>query len=337
MLPAGLTHKDNMTASANGGRGFDPYERSRGDDRQAIRVGMNGFYFAVLLGLSGVLFLALPLYLLPQSPWWALLALPIGLSGALHWGLIHEATHNVLHPKRRMNRLMGRALGVVFLCPFDVLRFGHLCHHALNGRWSDRPELYDPGKTPRYRAWLVYYFRLFFGLYGGELICPILAMLPRPILRRVARSMAYEANGDALRMPDVAEKQLTSPERLRWIRMDALLIFGLWALAFWLYAWWIFLFFGVLIMRGWLVSFLDNAPHYGTPLGDVQQGHDTYLPPALRWLVLNGNFHGTHHRHPTLPWSQLAAQFEADGIGYRGRYLAAPWRQLRGPMPQKVS
>ena len=54
---------------------------------------------------------------------------------------------------------------------------------------------------------------------------------------------------------------------------------------------------------------------------------------SLATLVLNTNLHGTHHRHPNLPWIALPEAFRRDGGSYAGSYLLNPWRQLRGPIP----
>jgi fatty acid desaturase len=78
---------------------------------------------------------------------------------------------------------------------------------------------------------------------------------------------------------------------------------------------------------------MDNAPHYGGELADPDQGFDMRLPGRLGALVLNTNLHGTHHRHPNLPWTALPRAFRKDGGTYAGSYLVVPWRQLRGPVP----
>ena len=301
-----------------------------GSGRARVPVALNSAYLLAILALNILLFGGLPVVLLPLSGWYALLLVPVCLSAPLHWALIHEATHRLLYPAPMANRAAGRVLSVLFLCPFDVLRVGHLCHHALNGRPSDRPELYNPAKAPRWRAGLVFYFRLGIGLYLGELVCTLLSLLPRPILRKVARSMAYGGNDDSLRIPDIAEHQLTAPRRLIQIRIDAVLILLMWALAIWAWGWTAWMFLAAVLVRGAFVSLYDNAPHYGMPLGDVHQGHDSRFTPALRWLVLNANFHGTHHRNPTLPWSELPRRFAQEGGTFRGHFLASPFQQLRG-------
>jgi len=300
-------------------------------NRERIDVAQNLGYVAVILSANAALFLALPIWLLELSGWWSLLALPLALTAIPHWGLIHEAVHGVLHPNRRMNRTLGQFLGIPFLCPYNILRAGHLCHHALNGRPSDRPELYEPARGGLgVRAF--YYFRLFFGLYGGELFCTLLCFVPRQRLRRITRRLAYDGNSDSLQMPDIVERQLTDPRPLMLLRLEATAIVLLVGGSLVLYGPWFPVLLAALILRGMLISFLDNAPHYGTALGDIRQGHDLGLHPGWRRLVMNGNFHGTHHRHPTLPWTAWPQRFHDDGASFAGGYFRHPLRQLRGPI-----
>jgi len=325
-----------LSGPAEAPRSFALFDRLPEGTRAGIRTRLNLTYVAAMVAVNLLLFVALPLWLLPHSTWWALLLVAVMLTAPAHWALVHEAVHGLLLRDRAWNKRLGRALSVAFLCPFQVLRFGHLCHHALNGRPSDRPELYDPARKGWLWARVVFYYRLFFGLYLGELYCVLLCFLPRPLLRRVARSMAYEGNPDSLRMAEVAERQLTEPRPLAEMRSDAALILLLLAASLALYGAWWWLLVLALLGRGLPISFLDNAPHYAMPLGDLRQGHDLRLAQPLRWLLLNGNFHGTHHRHPTLPWTAWPARFAADGGRFQGSYFRTPLRQLRGPRPVPV-
>jgi len=60
------------------------------------------------------------------------------------WSLVHEAVHGHFHERPAVNKAAGQLLSLLFLAPFDGLCFGHLSHHALNPRASERPEFYDP-------------------------------------------------------------------------------------------------------------------------------------------------------------------------------------------------
>ncbi len=130
-----------------------------------------------------------------------------------------------------------------------------------------------------------------------------------------------------------AERALLAPAVLRRIRLEAALVLVLLVAAFHLYGEWWPVLVAALLGRAFLISFLDNAAHYDAPLADPAQGYDLRAPRLVRTLVLNANFHGTHHRWPNLPWSALPEAFERDGGRYHGRYLLWPWRQLRGPRP----
>ena len=68
-----------------------------------------------------------------------------------------------------------------------------------------------------------------------------------------------------------------------------------------------------LLVRGFLVSFLDNAYHYGTRTDDRRYALHLATPVWLQRYLLNFNFHYMHHRHPTMPWNRLDALVAEDG------------------------
>jgi fatty acid desaturase len=289
---------------------------------------------ALVLSANLACGLAVPLLLPASGPWLLLALVALAALTVPHWALIHEAVHGHLHPDRRLNEALGRALGVLFGAPFAVLRFGHLSHHALNSNPAERPELYDPAATPRWRARAAYYPRLLFGVYFAELASSLVCLLPRRLLAPIVRRVFYEGSPGAGGMADRAERRLLGDgRRLAQVRLDGVLALLWLGACLWLYgdhAW----AFGLAVLaRGAVVSFMDNAPHYAGPLGDAGQGYDTRAPRALAPLILNTNLHGTHHRHPALPWTALPRAFAADGAAYAGSYLAVPWRQLAGPIP----
>jgi fatty acid desaturase len=265
------------------------------------------------------------------APW--CLAPAFVLATIPHWALIHEAAHGHLHRCARVNETAGRLLSILFLAPFDGLRFGHLSHHALNARAVERPELYDPARHSRTAATLGYFFRLLGGLYLVELASGPLSLLPRQLLRPMIRRLFYDGEPEAGAMADRAERALLAPATLRRLRFDALAILAVVGLALWAHgsAWPVLLL--AILGRAFLVSIMDNAPHYQGALADPRQGYDLRAPGPLATLVLNANLHGTHHRHPNLPWNALPEAFRRDGERYAGSYLLRPWRQLHGPVP----
>ena len=294
---------------------------------------LNLGYAALVAALALASLLAVPLALAAGYPSAAWLLVPFVLATVPHWALIHECVHGHFHARRGLNEAAGRVLAILFLAPFDGLRFGHLSHHALNARPSERPEFYDPAERSGLRAVAAFYGRLLCGVYLLEVASAPLALLPRRVLRPFVRWVFYDGTPDAGHMADRAERVLLAPETLSRMRRDAVLILALLGAAFFLYGQHWPLLAAALLGRAFLVSFLDNAPHYDGALADPDQGYDLSLPRPLARLVLNTNLHGTHHRHPTLPWTALPGAFARDGAEFAGSYLVTPWRQLRGPMP----
>ena len=254
------------------------------------------------------------------------------LTTVMHWALIHEAIHGHLWPTKAGNDRLGRLLAILYFSPLAVLRFGHLSHQALNATAVERPEALRPPRRRGPSTLLVYHARLLFGLYLVEVAGSVLALLPVRRLRPIVRRLFYEGEAEARGMAGRAERHLLDDAFVRQIRVDGLLSLALLGTAFWAAganAPWLV---AALALRALIVSFMDNAPHYGGALGDPAQGHDMDAPAALTPLLLNSNLHGTHHRHPSLPWTALPGAMRADGTVGRGSYFRLPLRQLRGPL-----
>lgn len=302
--------------------------------RDIEHTGLNMTIVTAVTSWNALLFFGLPLLLLPLSAHYGWLILPLTLLSITHWAIIHEAVHGSLHPDRTVNDRLGRLLAVLFGAPFNVLRFGHLAHHALNGKEADRPELYDPATANPVVVRAVFYLRLLVGLYAAEFISSVLCLLPRRVLRPLVRTAFFEGGSEreARRMADRAERQLLDPGRLRATRIEGVLVIALLGLSALAYGSFWPLLVVALLGRAVLISVMDNAPHYGGVTDDWAQGYDTRAPGLIGALVLNTNLHGTHHRHPNLPWRVLPAAFRRDGGAYTDSYLILPWRQLRGPI-----
>lgn len=270
----------------------------------------------------------LPLLLLPIDPRWGWLLLPGVLLSNAWWAFIHEAIHGVMFEDRGINRLAGRFSAVLYGAPFDLLRWGHLLHHAHSRTERERSEVYVAGRDNRRVATIGYYFRLFGGLYLVELVGGLLVLLPRRMLRRVVDQIASPCN-----VIGELAKRLLNAETLRDARLEALAIIVVHAAAFALYsehAWMLAL---AMAGRGLLISLVDNAFHYGTPLDDIRYARNLELPATLSRLILHFNLHGAHHLRSRVPWQQLPEWHRQSGQGYQGGWFASVFRQLRGPIP----
>lgn len=271
---------------------------------------------------------ALPLWLLPGNPAWGWLLLPLALLTLPSWALAHETFHGTFCRQLRANVIAGRLLAVLFGSPFRVLRLGHLLHHGLSRTPRERSEVFDDRKQSWGAAAPAYYFRLLGGLYLYEVLCVFLFLLPLPWVHTASRWLSTDAN-----VVETMAEQLTKPDALREVRLDALailLLYGAAFLAYGVHGWMLAL---ALAARGLIVSLNDNAYHYGTPLNDPRYAMCLRLPPALATLALNFNYHGTHHHSPNLGWQDLPYAFEAAGGAFEMDMGRALLRQFKGPVP----
>ncbi|MEW5768814.1 MAG: fatty acid desaturase [Pseudomonadota bacterium] len=272
----------------------------------------------------------LPVWLLPRDAAWGwLLLVPVLLSNGW-WAFIHDAIHGSLFQDKAANRLAGRLNAILYGAAFDLLRWGHLLHHAYNRTARDRTEVYVAGQDDRPRFAADYYFRLFGGLYLFEVLGALIHLLPRTLILRASRRP-----GGAHNVVEIVTGKLLQPATLRAVRIDGASVLALHALAFALYgehAWMLLL---ALAGRALLISLVDNAFHYATPLDDTRFGRNLVLPAWASALVLHFNLHGAHHLRPNLPWWALPAYHRQSGAGFQQGWFAALFAQLRGPIEER--
>ncbi|MEA3115202.1 MAG: hypothetical protein QOG58_5001, partial [Caballeronia sp.] len=236
-----------------------------------------------------------------QALW---LGVPLVVLAPTHWGLIHEAIHGQLLPRRRLNESAGRVLAITFLLPFDAVRFGHLMHHRFTREPYDRPDVHDSSSN-RVRARIHYYARLLGGLYAAELALPVLAFLPVGRTRQVVAQAIGNEGPAGLNVQRLFVGFAGDPVRRSRIRRDWLLSLLLHAGAFYLYgAWWPTLAM-TMYLRGVWLSVADNLPHYDVALDEPERARNFHAPRIWQAVLMNHHLHQLHHRHPTLPWTAL--------------------------------
>ena len=241
----------------------------------------------------------------------------------LHWGLLHESIHGNLFADSVANKRAGRLLGAFLGLSWDVMRFGHLLHHSNNRHEFDRPEAIAPGST-RARTALPYFAKLF----GGHAMISALSSfglsLPSGFVRRLIPPVEP--------MRAAALRAFLNPERQARIRGDVAAIVILIATAVWCWSARWPLFAATIAARFFMLSLLDNAPHYATPLDSGTYARNTRLPLWVSCLVTAHNFHGVHHRATGLKWQELRAAFVNSGAAYEGTWTAMVLHQFRGPV-----
>lgn len=269
--------------------------------------------------------LVVPL-LLPISSAWGWLLLPAALLTNSWWAFQHEAMHDSLFADKRANRLVGRLHAIAYGAAFDLLRWGHLLHHAMSRTCSERSEVYA-GERPTPAFVFAYYLRLFGGLYIAEVVGTLLLLLPRPWQQSLVTRLARPDN-----VIGELHARISEARTLRAARNDALAMVLLHAGVIWLYGEHAWMYALLLTGRALAVSLVDNAFHYGTALDEPRQAMNLVLPAWAGALILHFNLHGAHHLRPGLPWWQLPDFHRAHGLGFQMSWWPALFRQLRGPI-----
>lgn len=270
---------------------------------------------------------ALPTWLLPQHPAWGWWLLFPALLTTSWWAFIHESIHGCLFSNRHLNRITGRLNAMLFGSPYDLLRWGHLLHHAYSRTERERPEVYTPGSASMVCCKLNYYFRLLGGLYLFEVVGGLLLLLPRPLLKIAIRIISRRDN-----VVELLAEKILSPRTLVIARIEVIGILLAYGVAFSLYAEYAWMLLLALLARGCLISLVDNVFHYATPLEQVRYAHNLYLPVWWSRLILHFNLHGIHHLHPSASCWQLPRLHADAGHQYQGRWMPAIAAQFKGPL-----
>ncbi|WP_119420475.1 fatty acid desaturase family protein [Desertibaculum subflavum] len=280
------------------------------------------------IALVAMALFAVPV-LLSHGLAWAVLLIPVVLISNSYWAVLHEALHGNLLPGRAANDALGRLLAILFGSALGVLRTAHLGHHGFNRHVHDRPDTFDPGRVPHVIAYARYYWGMLFGLYLGEIAAPLICLLPRRLIDRlIDRAFLPEEPGVAAH----ARASLFAPGVLPGVRLDGLLALAVFGLAFWLYGENWPLLAAFLVARGFLVGFVDNLYHHGTPLDDRRFAWNLALPRWASLMILHGNLHRQHHQRPTLPWHRLPDAMTKRHDRFDEGFLSASVRQLKGPI-----
>lgn len=276
-------------------------------------------------------FLALGLPQLTDDPLILCLAwAPFIVFSPTFWSLVHEGVHATLLPNRKRNDALSRALAIVFGSPLAMLRFGHLTHHwayneAERNPPPPRPQASRLVKTP------LYYFGIFGGVYVGEVIAPVLAWLPTRLIFSLGEKVSGIHESASEKVIKRLEKRLLSGPTLWQVRLDSLLVLALYVPAFMLYGaqWWVLLL--ALLLRGALVSFMDNIYHHRDP-GTPHRTLNLAMPSWASGAILNANLHAVHHRLPGLPWYRLKDAIDEDKDGPPRPFLDAAKDQVMIPL-----
>ncbi len=279
---------------------------------------------ALTLGLQAAGLLLTPLTWAWSGWAFAGWLLVYGYATILCWLMIHEAVHYKLLHDRRANIALGRALAITFGCPFHILKIGHMSHHRYNRGSLDSNELVPANAQPFALYWLAYYGRILGALYLAEVIVPLVFFFWKRFMRLADRW----SQGGALS----ATIRLFTRRLVHTVQFDAVLCTALFAAQIWCNHADIVPFIILFGWRAFIVSFYDNAYHYGNDPSDVHAANNLSVPGFLQHAILNHNLHRLHHRYPTASWALLPDFARRDAEGFDAPLVTTIWRQIKGPV-----
>ncbi len=246
------------------------------------------------------------------------------------FSLLHEATHGVLHPRRKVNDALGRVAATLFPTSFTMQRAFHLNHHRNNRTALEQFDYFRPGDNRLLKR--AQWYSILSGLYwlfvpvGAVLFALFPGLLHR--LRGTGTRYGEQTGADAyLGRLEVAPGGAIRGEVLLAVLVQAGLAVML-----------------DLSVTGWGVCYaafavnwsaLQYADHAWSPLHVRDGAWDLRVAAPVRWLFLNYHYHRAHHRHPHVPWLYLGRYVQPDIE--RPSFLRIWLAMWRGPRPLPVS
>jgi fatty acid desaturase len=241
------------------------------------------------------------------------------------WSLIHEGIHRNMHPDQKMNEFMARSLSIMLGNSFHVLRFGHMMHHQYNREWES--EIY-PADSNKLKATFNHYLKMLGGLYLIEVLLSYLVGISTVKYTNTIVNLIFS---DEHRRQAVRQ-MLLKPSTVVKVRLDCLMITALYALSFYLYGMYWWLLAVIIAGRAVIISLMDNAYHYGTPLDNSVPAKELYIPAPLATMILNFNYHLTHHKNAGLSWRHLPQEHVKQNRSFDDHLIPALLDQFKGPL-----
>ncbi|AEI67379.1 fatty acid desaturase [Corallococcus macrosporus] len=242
------------------------------------------------------------------------------------FSLLHEATHGVLHPRRRVNDALGRVVAAFFPTSFTMQRAFHLNHHRHNRTHLEQFDYFRPGDNRFLKR--AQWYSILSGLYwlfvpvGAVAFALVPGLLHR--LRGTGTRYGEQTGADAYlgRLESVPGAAIRAEVVLAACIQAGLAV----ALELSLVGW-------CLCYAAFAINWsaLQYADHAWSPLHVRDGAWDLRVAAPVRWVFLNYHYHRAHHRHPHVPWLYLGRYVDPDVT--RPSFLRIWLSMWRGPRP----
>ena len=231
----------------------------------------------------GFLLLASTSVLLVSRTWWAVLP-ALAMQATLFVGLMeafHQSVHNNLHSNRLVNDLIGRVLGAHLGFQFTCYKRFHGRHHARLNKHDDPEKLLYVRQISRHEQLLAPGWQL---LQSTRIVNTGQFLLPSD-----ESPTSYELWANYVFKIVIITLTVAYPVAF--------------ILAYWL----------PFILFSYVESILAQSQHYfwtetcdGRKV-DHKASLNIELPAAIRFMMLNTNYHATHHIAPRTKWYKMHA------------------------------
>ncbi|MEQ1748456.1 MAG: fatty acid desaturase [Prosthecobacter sp.] len=286
-------------------------------EKHPIPAGLNLLIsLAQVLALLGLLRLAA----MTSGLWLLLVGVAYALVMNSAYTMMHEAEHQLLHPKRWLNDLVGMVLALFFPAPFHLARQGHLGHHMRNRSDDEAFDFYFEGES---KVWK--FLQLYGVLTGLFWVVIVLTNVIAVFAPQILRSKAVRID-----RPTAALLDSLNPGWLPLVRLEAAAAILLHAGLIWYWQIPVWHWVTTLCCYGALWSAMQYVHHFGTQRDVIEGSVNLRTWPWLDAMWLNHTWHLRHHRHPTVPWIYLP-ELDEGPVDTREHMLAAYLRMWRGP------
>ncbi|MDH3762398.1 MAG: fatty acid desaturase [Gammaproteobacteria bacterium] len=230
-----------------------------------------------------------------------------------NYALIHEAAHDMLHSRARINWFVGMLLSWFFPSSFTVLKTAHIVHHRCNRTDHEMFDGYYAGDIRSLK--FVQWYGIMLGLWwpliplGNLILALIPGLLGTPPFRK--------ARCTSIVFDDFDQATLWK------VRLEVALAIVFWVSLYHLLdlRWQTLAVFYAFFAFNW--STRQYVTHAFTPR-DVRDGAlNLKVSRPLSWILLQGQWDLVHHQHPHASWIHLQklAAFSKPPISYWRQYL----------------
>ncbi len=213
------------------------------------------------------------------------------------FSMMHECTHSVAFKNKRLNYIVGCFISIPFCMHFSLYSAYHKSHHSRNRSRTELADVIFPGESRRKKI-IIYYF----AIIGGLWVLPVVASIILPLLPLsfVKKLRTYKSTMTYVHIFDLIDSKKWTFMRLELI---SAIIFWWAAISFFQWNWQTLAVSYAALAFSW--SSLQWIYHIRTPFHVMDGALDLKLPRILSLLILNFNYHLTHHRYPKIPWNNL--------------------------------